>query len=215
MNNKILEHSALKMLLAAMITVAFGSAALARQAEYGYALIVQQSPIDAGLVTPNVGVHRPRLNQTVVIQATPRQGYRFVYWMGDVLNPTSNRTSVVLDSPKLVIAVFEKETFELLTRSNISANGGAGTSTRTGPSLGSGSVWAALPYYEQPDYVPDIYEPPRRPIASPGGTDILVPGGDDELPVPGPDDPVPEPATMAMLAAGAMFLRKRKQRRIQ
>ena len=237
MNNK-----EIKILFTAIIMLAFGSTAFARQAEEGYVLIVQQSPADAGLVTPSVGIHRPQLNETVSIQAIPKLGYSFVYWMGDVQNPTANRTTVSLDSPKLIIAVFEREDFELLTPSDSSTKkSGGGAINNSGiPGQGSGGdvpyEWPQRPPFERPErpdspYVPvpgggeptdteipvpgEDYEIPvpggDYDIPVPGGdTEIPVPGDDNEIPVPGQEDPIPEPATMAILAAGAIFLRKRR-----
>ena len=261
MNNKILQHRTLKILLAAIMIAAFGSTALARKTEQGYVLIVRQSPAQAGIITPGVGIYRPELNQTVVIQALPKLGYKFIYWMGDVLSPTSNRTSVRLDSPKIVIAIFEKESFELLSPSDVSTTGAGGGQAITKPRE---SVGEPVMFFEQPEWppfqwpdlpfvpVPGNGETPDTEIPVPGNDfEIPVPGGDFEIPVPGdggeipipgdgseipvpggsseipvpdesdaiPDtreeDMLPEPATMAMLAAGTIFLRKRNRRRIQ
>ena len=263
MNNKILQHRTLKMLLAAIMIAAFGSTALGQQTEQGYVLIVRQSPADSGIVTPGVGIYRPELNQTVVIQALPKLGYKFIYWMGDVLSPTSNRTSVRVDSPKIVIAIFEKESFELLSPSNVSTSGASGGQAMTKPQESPGEPvmhyeppeWPSFQWPKWPDRVvpvPGEGETSDTEIPVPGGdfeipvpggdfeipvpgdgSDILVPGGSSEVPIPGggseipvPDDGdgipdigqedvVPEPATMAILAAGTIFLRKRKRRRIQ
>ena len=252
MNNKILQHRILKILLAAIMIAAFGSTALGRQTERGYVLIVRQSPADSGIVTPSVGIYRPELNQTVVIQALPKLGYKFIYWMGDVLSPTSNRTSVRLDSPKIVIAIFEKESFELLSPSNVSTSGAGGGQAITKPQESAGEP---VMYDgddddgDDDDGDDDDDDDDSNIIPVPGNDfEIPVPGGDFEIPVPGdgsdipvpgdgsdipvpgsssevpvPDDSggipdirenmLPEPATMAMLAAGTIFLRKRNRRR--
>lgn len=216
MNNKILKHKALIMLLAVIMIAALGSTAFGQQTEQGFVLIVEQSPPDSGIVTPDVGVHRPNLNQTVPIQAIPKMGYKFIYWMGDVANPTSNRTSVILDSPKIVIAVFERETFELLSRSNVSTGGRGGGGAIARPRQASkGDVAEGSIYRDPPEWPP--YTPPpisQAPIPVPGEGDTPI-DEDNEIPVPGDGDPIPEPATMAMLAAGTMFLRKRNRSRIQ
>ena len=232
MNNKILGHKALRLLAAAIIIAAFSSTAFSQQTEQGYALIIQQSPADAGRVTPNVGVHRPQMNEIVTIQAIPKPGYRFIYWMGDVLNPTANRTTVSIDAPKLIIAVFEREEFELLSRSNASTGGSQrGGAVRKPGETPNGDIANAPIEYDPPYYPP--YYPPDEPrvveddfsIPVPGGSDeVLVPGGSTEvpvpgegndIPVPGDGDPIPEPATMLMLAAGTMFLRKRHHKQKQ
>jgi len=78
------------------------------------ALLLQQSPVKGGSITPESGVHYFNLNTNITITALPEPGYRFIYWLGDVSNPTSNITVVNLDSPKIVIAVFEREEYEFL-----------------------------------------------------------------------------------------------------
>ena len=77
----------------------------------GYLLMVQQSPADAGTVTPQAGIYRTSLNDVITITAFPQTGYRFVCWLGDVTEPTANTTTILVDAPKIVIAVFEREDF--------------------------------------------------------------------------------------------------------
>src|SRR5512140_3011115 len=48
----------------------------------------------------------------VALTATPKPGYQFVCWLGNVTNTTTGSTSVFLDSPKMVIAVFERSKFQ-------------------------------------------------------------------------------------------------------
>ena len=86
----------------------------------GSVLLLQQTPPEGGTITPDVGVHHFDLNTDVTLTAVPRPGYQFVYWLGDVSDPTSSRTIVYLDAPKIVIAAFERAEYELL-----GAEGGA------------------------------------------------------------------------------------------
>ena len=80
----------------------------------GSALLVQQTPPQGGTITPDVGMHHFGLNAVVTLEAVPKAGYQFIYWLGDVGNPTANRTIVYLDTPKIVIAAFERAEYELL-----------------------------------------------------------------------------------------------------
>ncbi len=100
-----------KVLLASAVLLAItsGKGYCRYEQEQGYCLLVQASPVDTGFVTPEPGVHRIGLNETVVLKAVPKPGYRFLYWLGDVDNPTANETIINLDSPKIVIAVFERD----------------------------------------------------------------------------------------------------------
>ena len=88
----------------------------------GYSLMIQKSPPAGGIVSPDVGVRETLPNQTVLMTATPKKGYRFLYWLGDVEDPTRGHTSVTVDSPKMVIAVFERVGYQ----SPSSSGGGGG-----------------------------------------------------------------------------------------
>ena len=63
-------------LLALMIVLSVSVAATA--SDDGYALLVQSSPPDAGVVTPGLGVHKTAIGQTVALSAVPKQGYQFL-----------------------------------------------------------------------------------------------------------------------------------------
>ena len=173
--------------------------------DYGYALLIEQSPVDAGKITPQVGVYRAELDEVVTLRAIPKPGYRFVYWLGDVTDATTNETTIFVDAPKIVIAVFERSEFELLLEAGI-VNG-----------LGRGGLrW-------QPDFrprrggggsdrkEPKLLEPPEPP--EPRGDEFPVPS--DPFPVPEPGEEIPEPATIILLGVGAasLMLGQRKRKR--
>ena len=216
MNNKrsyICKFKTMAFLM--VLAVISGQTAFGQEQNDGYVLIVQQSPVDTGIVTPGVGIHRQGLNERVSIQAIAKPGYRFVYWLGGVDNPTDNRTFVDVDAPKIVIAVFEREEFELLSESDFIANGasiGGAVGSPRDTIGGTGEIQpsgGALPPRQL------IYLPPP-PISDP----FPVPDDleDDDFPVPGDGDedpeiePVPEPATIALFAAGGVLLRRRRTR---
>jgi len=92
------------------------------------ALLVQKSPEYGGSVTPLAGVRMAGERQLVEINAVPKQGYVFVYWLGDVTKPTNRNTTVLVDSPKIVVAVFERA--ELVT---VPSSGGGGRVSSTSP----------------------------------------------------------------------------------
>ena len=120
------------------------------------ALMVQQSPADGGTVTPGVGVHDMKNNSQVTLYAVPKPGYQFVYWIGDVSDPTSNSTVTYLDSPKIIIAVFERAGYEYLSRSE---------SVRSQPSGGTYSLSVDTPNTEfNPPPPPP---PPPPPVPEP------------------------------------------------
>jgi hypothetical protein len=75
----------------------------------GYSILVEQSPVDAGHVTPETGVYRQGQGDIMSIKAMPKPGYRFLYWLGDVEASTENETTVNVNSPKIIVAVFARE----------------------------------------------------------------------------------------------------------
>ncbi|NLK40471.1 MAG: PEP-CTERM sorting domain-containing protein [Planctomycetes bacterium] len=172
----------------------------------GYTLLIQQSPPGAGTVSPGDGVHKFGIGEVVTLSAVPVEGYRFLYWLGDVSTATTPTTSVNLDSPKMVIAVFERANFEEEDQS-LPAVGGAGRGA------GSFSGLIASPY--------PVFAPGSVNAASGGGEQTIIVNNpiidfpdipsqdDDDILVPG--DPIPEPATVLLLAVGTAALsRKRK-----
>jgi hypothetical protein len=80
-----------------------------------FELCIEQSPAKAGRVTPDSGTHRFSANALVTLAAEPRPGYEFAYWLGDVADPTAKQTTVQVNAPKVIVAVFipaEEDPFE-------------------------------------------------------------------------------------------------------
>jgi hypothetical protein len=150
-------------------------------------LLVQQTPNEGGEVTPLAGAYKYEQGSEVTLTATPNNGYEFLYWLGDVSSQESVNTTVHLDKPKIVIAVFEQ------IKGGIEApnmNGGGGG----GGGLGSNQVTISS----------------SGGISGGGGKPqkqtVYVPSG-DKPPV------VPEPATGLLLALGSLFAFKKRTRR--
>jgi hypothetical protein len=173
----------------------FGSVSPVIAQDDQFALVVHRSPDYGGYVTPLPGVNMSGQYQLVEISATPRKGYQFVYWLGDVTDPAKRNTTVLIDSPKMVVAVFERAELVVLAASGISGIGGSGggttdltSSSSIVSSMGStaGGSSGGSPQTSEPQY--------------PGG------GGG------GGEPEVPEPATIAMLGTGVLLIRRRKRR---
>jgi hypothetical protein len=162
---------------------------------YDPVLLLQQTPPEAGKVTPAVGVHHFDLNTDVTLTAVPKPGYQFVYWLGDVSDPTDNSTIVYLDAPKIVIAVFERAEYELLVVDEIPRSapvGGLFASPADFGRLGFGGLGGRRPRKFRRPEPPEPEEP-------------------DDFPVP-----IPEPATAILLGLGGLFafVGRRKKRQL-
>jgi len=153
----------------------------------GPALLLQQVPENAGTITPGTGVHYLQQNTSVTLTAVPRPGFQFVYWLGDVREPTLNRTTTYLDAPKIVVAVFERDEYELEDAAVI---------VQSIPGGLRGGLRARAADYSRQGYSGGGGRRPsvRRPSAKPPEPPLPPP----EVPVP-----IPEPATILLLALGS------------
>ena len=167
------------------------------------ALLIRQTPVNGGTVTPQAGVHRVGLNTSVTLTAIPKPGYEFVCWLGDVGTPAENRTAIYVDTPKIVIAVFTRDEYAFLVPTDFAQISlGFGGGRRSRREFGAGLPSSSRPLPPQP---------PPPPPPPPQSDWFPVPDvGEDEFPVP-----VPEPTTLLLVASGALLaLRKRRARTI-
>jgi hypothetical protein len=95
----------------------------------GYDLCIEQSPARAGRITPDSGTHRFSPNAVVTLSADPQPGYQFAYWLGDVADPAARRTTVRVNSPKVIVAVFQPAEENLVERKLLGGGGGPLLST--------------------------------------------------------------------------------------
>ena len=169
-------------LLAAVLAVGLARPVRAYGETHAYELCIEQSPAKAGKVTPDSGTHRFSANAVVALSAEPQPGYRFVYWLGDVADPGSKQTTVQVDATKVVVAVFQPEKKDALEERLRVGGGGGGPLVPT-------SI--------------DLQAPACNPAAGGGRSrtnTVIV-----------PVIVTPEPATILMLAFGALALRRRRR----
>lgn len=155
------------------------------------ALMLEMTPPQGGSLNIVPGVHSYDRFAAVTLIATPKPGYQFVYWLGNVTDATTGTTTVLLDSPKMVIAVFERNVFETVGRNGMesedfstSGDSGGGGLTRSGGTSDSSLEEAG------------------------GGKKQSNPS---HPPVVPPPTPVPEPLTAALFSAGFLMLAKNRR----
>jgi len=180
-------------LMLALMLISKGLLAPAYSQTGDPALLLQQSPAQGGEITPSTGIHHYDLNSDVTLTALPKPGYQFIYWLGDVSDTTANSTTVYIDGPKIVIAVFEQIKHEFVVME---------TPAQSAP--GGGMIPSAADYAQQGagGGAPGRRTRPRTPTPPPQEP---LP---DVLPVPKMQDfpvPIPEPATSLLLVLGSLF----------
>lgn len=190
-NKNSISFGCQKVILFLVLTVVFrGLPEPAYCQTAGPVLLLQQIPANGGTITPGEGVHYPQQNTNVTLTAVPRAGYQFVYWLGDVSEATSNRTTAYLDAPKIVVAVFERVEFELE---------GVTEMTQNIPGGQWGGRWASSADYSRQGYSGGGGSQPsiRRALSKPPEPEPLP----KEIPVP-----IPEPATVILLGLGSFLV---------
>jgi hypothetical protein len=139
-------------------------------AQDNYAVIIQESPAGAGEVQPGLGLHTFGVNENVTLNTVPNTGYRFVYWLGEVSDPSVNRTTLLVDGPKIVIAVFERDAYDLPSASAAVSQGAESLTPRNDLFGGEfSSPDAPQDNPGSPDY-------PDNPVPEPGTVILLVSG---------------------------------------
>ncbi len=152
--------------------------------ETQYELCIEQSPAQAGKLSPDSGTHQYSADAIVVLSAEPQPGYQFAYWLGDVADPKSQRTTVHVNSSKVVVAIFQPAKEDYPTEVLIGGGGGGG----------GGAV------------------PTRIDLSTPGGgiAGGVAKSKSAVVSVPVPV-PVPEPTTILLLGAGVLALRRKRR----
>ena len=170
------------------------------------ALLLQQAPVNGGTITPSEGIHYFEAGNEAALTAVPNPGYQFVYWLGDVSDPTSSRTIAYLDSPKIIIAVFERAKYEFAPFEE---------EPESGP---GGGLYPSAPDYSNQGFTgggakrPPKFHPSSPPEEEETENDFPVPDEGNDFPVP--DEPIPEPATgMLLILGGLAVLAKRRIKR--
>jgi hypothetical protein len=151
-------------------------------------LLLEQTPVKGGEITPVAGVHYFKPDSEVILTAVPKAGYKFTHWLGDVSDPTSTKTVVYLNKPKVIVAVFEQ------AEKSISADG---EDLHIGGGGGGGGLFpTALDFSRPGGFAGGGAAKPQKPV-------YYVKG---KKPIP----EVPEPATGLLMMMGGLFALKRR-----
>ncbi len=152
--------------------------------------MLEATPAEGGSLNIPTGVHTYDIYSDVMLKATPKPGYQFVCWLGSVSNTTASSTTVFLNSPKMVIAVFERNQFETIGAESDYLGGGGegGSGTVQSAGLSDSSLEEAIP---RP--IPTKY--PHYPTEQPTK----------------PPVPTPEPATVTLFFTGFLMLVNRRK----
>lgn len=157
-------------------------------------LLLEQTPVKGGEITPVAGVHYFKPDSEVVLTAVPKTGYKFIHWLGDVSDPTAANTVVYLNEPKVIIAVFEQ------AEQSISGDG-EGLLVGGGGGGGGGLFPTALDFSRPGGFGGGGGAKPQKPV-------YYVKG---KKPTP----EVPEPATgLLLMLGGLLAFKRRSQKRI-
>lgn len=164
--------------------------------------MLEMSPVDGGTLNLSPGVYTYDRDAAVTLTAVPKPGYQFVYWVGNVDDATTSTTMVYLDSPKIVIAVFERSKFDLVEfEEGPEGSAGGGGLIRSGSDYAAGLEQAGGAKRPSKFHLP---EPPQP------NEDVPVPEEGEDFPVP-----VPEPATITFLLTGMLALAGRRRRQVR
>ena len=157
-------------------------------------LLLQQTPAQGGDTTPVAGVYHFVPGSEVTLTAVPKEGYRFMHWLGEVSDPTASSTVVHLDKPKVIVAVFGQTEYGVLgSPENLPTGGGGG---------GGGLFRKGADYGGPVSLSPGGAPAPRprlRRLASGESTEGVA--------------DVPEPATVTLLIAGGLLAFARRGRK--
>lgn len=157
------SRHARSLLVSAVLALGLAAGAGAETPQFD--LCIEQTPAKAGTVTPDSGTHRFSANSVVTLAAEPQQGYQFAYWLGDVADPIAKRTTVHVDSPKVIVAVFKRAERDPFQKNFAGGGGGGGELAVTAIDLGSPG-WSISGGVEndKPD-VPPIHTPEPATLA--------------------------------------------------
>jgi len=183
---KFLERGRIMLVIA---IIAFGLTIPAYCQAKDVVLLLEQTPVKGGEITPVAGVHHFKAGTEIMLTAVAKPGYKFIHWLGEVSDATASSTVAYLNKPKVIIAVFEQ------AEQGISADGD-GLSIGGGGGAGGGLFPTPLDLSRPGGFGGGGKAKPQKLFYSPKGKK--------------PTPEVPEPATGLLLMLGGLFALKRR-----
>jgi len=199
MNRRFLHLRNYILLSVVIITACISLPVYAKSGVNNAAMLLRQTPLQGGSINMGVGLHSIEVDSQVNLTAIPKPGYQFVYWLGDVLDPVSNSTIAIIDTPKIIIAVYERIAHEFIIPSDYLVSSPGGTSVYASVSTIGNTLTNRSSLRRKVEPRIRIPEKEHTPF-------ILVPGDDFE--------PVPEPTTIVLFGLGSLLLRNRRKRNL-
>jgi uncharacterized membrane protein YgcG len=182
-----------RQLRLAVAIMVFGLIVPAYSQTQDIVLLLEQTPVKGGEISPAAGVHHFKAGTEVILTAVPKPGYKFVHWLGEVSDATASSTVVYLNKPKVIIAVFEQaEQGVSSDGENLTAGGGGAP---------GGLFPTALDFSR-----PGGFSGGGGGKAKPQKYYYFI---KDNKPAPKPPE-VPEPATGLLLVMGSLFALRRR-----
>ena len=91
------------------------------------ALILRQAPSSGGKMDPEPGLYYFERGTEVSLTASPKRGYKFIRWFGEVADATAVTTTTYLNRAKVVVAVFQSVQHRVELTDMDRATNGAGS----------------------------------------------------------------------------------------
>ena len=152
-------------------------------------LLLEQTPVKGGEITPLAGVHHFKPGSEVMLTAVAKPGYKFIQWLGEVSDATTSSTIAYLNKPKVIVAVFEQAEKGISADSKSLSTGGGGA---------SGGLFPTALDFSRPGGISG-----SGGKAKPQKLIYII---KEKKPMP----EVPEPATGLLLVLGSLFAFKRR-----
>ena len=164
--------------------------------EQGFTLTTSSEPIEGGSVIPT-GEHLFPKGTEVTLTVNPNEGYRFDYFLGDVIVNPGGGYSIVLDEDKTVVANFMK-VYNLVT---VAVPGDAGVVAPSGTTIHDENTEVVLTASPEPLH---HFRTWSGDLVSSENPVTIVMDGDKSI-VAEFDDPVTLTLTPAPLSGGTVF----------